>query len=306
MDLSVHLALVTNRFLLEAVGSLLWGMLFYPVVFLRTEIAQPLLISITKRVIPCAWVLVVCIFVNLPINVAMIGDGWSDALSSALWWPVITETSVGTAWQISMMGGCSLLIAIFFASRLTQKWNMLLLLLGAGFVLVSFSFTGHTQMSEGWRGVVHQISDILHVLSGASWLGGLCVLYFILKIAANTDKHLFLIKAVQSFSLLGMVSVSIIVCSGMLNTLLIVGHLPFGLQNTYQTMLTGKVLLVVLMIALAIRNKVILTPRLNQPNLQQGSIASLKKATMIEWLLGMFVILFVAIFGVLDPHAGNF
>ena len=103
-----------------------------------------------------------------------------------------------------------------------------------------------------------------------------------------------------------MVSVSIIVCSGALNTLLILGYLPFGLQNTYQIMLTGKILLVVLMVGLAIRNKVVLTPRLSQSDLRQESIASLKKATMLEWFLGILVILAVAIFGVLDPHAGDF
>ncbi|SBS34141.1 Copper resistance protein D [Marinomonas spartinae] len=308
MDLTVHLALVTNRFLLESVGSLFWGMLFYPILFLQKEVAQTLLVSISKFITPCVWVLFVCVLLTLPINVAMIGDGWSDVFSGSLWWPVVTETSAGLAWQISLIGGCILLLSNFFASnsKMVQKYKMFLLLLGGGLILVSFSFTGHAQMNEGWRGVVHQLSDILHVFAGASWVGGLFALYFVFKVLSDTENSLFLIKAVQRFSRLGMVSVSIIVCSGMINTLLILGHLPFGLQNTYQAMLTGKILLVALMIGLAIRNRVVLAPMLGQSALRQGGIASLKKAIMLELGFGILVILAVAIFGVLDPHAGDF
>jgi len=306
VDLTVHLALVTSRFILEAVGSLVWGMLLYPAICLRTELPQVLPSLILKLITPCVWVLVGCVLVTLPINIAMIGDGWSDVFSGSLWWPVITETSAGLAWQISIMGCCVLLLANVFTVKLRQEYKVLLLLLGVGLILVSFSFTGHAQMNEGWRGLVHQLSDILHILAGASWVGGLFALYFVLKALDDTENPLPLINAVQGFSRLGMVSVSIIVCSGALNTLLILGYLPFGLQNTYQIMLTGKILLVVLMVGLAIRNKVVLTPRLSQSDLRQESIASLKKATMLEWFLGILVILAVAIFGVLDPHAGDF
>jgi len=279
-------------------------MLFYPVFFLQGDFVRRVLLPISKAITPCVLVLVFCVLINLPINTAMIGNGWTDAFSFSLSWSVITETSFGYSWLISMTGCLVLLYAIFFS--IAQKYKTTFLFLGSGLVLASFSWTGHAQMNEGWRGAIHQLSDVLHIFAGASWVGGLFALYYVLKQASNSESNIFVIDSIRAFSLLGMVSVSIIVFSGIINTWLILGNLPFGLYNVYQKMLSGKILLVVIMVALAIRNKVLLAPKLSQSNEVKESIVLLKKATMMEFVLGILVVLCVAIFGTLDPHAGDF
>lgn len=301
MDFSIHAALVLNRFLQEAVVTLVWGLLFYPTLCLVGQISDKILKQLSRLISTLVIIFFLSVLTDLPINSAMTGDGWQDALSPALLYAVITDTSFGTSWLICLAGSVLLVSALFLSP--SRQIRSFFLLSGSGLALAGFSFTGHTQINEGWRGSLHQISDISHVLAGASWVGGLLFLYLLLKECNKKPHNIeFAIQAVKRFSFLGLISVVVIIASGVINTLLILDQLPFGLQNAYQDILSGKIVLVLVMLCLAFRNKVHLTPKLGQSD---QSFVLLQKATFIEFILGIVVISCVAILGTLDPMAGS-
>ena len=40
-------------------------------------------------------------------------------------------------------------------------------------LLASLAGVGHSQIEDGWAGVIHEASDVAHLLAAGAWLGGL-------------------------------------------------------------------------------------------------------------------------------------
>jgi putative copper resistance protein D len=105
--------------------------------------------------------------------------------------------------------------------------------------------------------------------------------------------------ALRRFSSAGHIAVSLVVITGIVDTALILGHLPDDLASPYQLLLDAKIVLVIAMASLAVINRYVFVPRLRrQP---ECAVANIRNGTFAELALGAGVLALVAIFGLMDP-----
>ena len=181
----------------------------------------------------------------------------------------------------------------------------------AGLLLVSLAGTGHTQIEEGWSGVIHVISDGGHLLAAGAWLGGLFPLAIILHrsvmtgvVSKNVDQILL------RFSVMGYVAVATLIGSGFVNGWILVGSFSELLHTTYGQLLLGKLALFGGMLALAVANRFWLVPAMykGQTDVVDESAtwsARLRTHVLGELFLGWAVLLAVSILGTMQPAAGQ-
>ena len=106
------------------------------------------------------------------------------------------------------------------------------------------------------------------------------------------------------FSILGMVSVAVLIVSGAVNTWILVGSVHALLVTDYGRLLLLKIAAFVVMIGFAAVNRLSLTPRLAdgaKSGGEPGALAALKRNTRIEIALGLAIFAIVGVLGTLHP-----
>jgi putative copper resistance protein D len=163
----------------------------------------------------------------------------------------------------------------------------------------------------GGEAIFHPTADVLHLIAAAAWIGALLPLIVLFAAAGADDASLAMARtATARFSILGIVSVSTLVATGIVNTYYLAGSVPALLHTDYGRLLLIKIALFLAMVAIAAVNRLRLTPQL----LQEASIASsrdalrrLRRNAAIEVLAGAIVIAIVAALGTMAPaiHAAH-
>lgn len=222
---------------------------------------------------------------------------------------VITQTSIGTAWQVRT---AALLMTLGFAWAAGQRTGaapFAVMTGAAGIALASLAWTGHGAASEGRGGLVHLWADIFHLLAAGAWIGGIAAFGWLLlrPLAAMTEDHLRLShRALDRFSVIGSIVVGVIVASGLVNSYMLVGpmhvlELPF---TRYGQLLLIKLALFAAMVALAAANRFRLTPAL-ETALAHGdavsAVAALRRSMAWEAGAALAILGLVAWMGMLAP-----
>jgi putative copper resistance protein D len=173
-------------------------------------------------------------------------------------------------------------------------------------VCASFAWTGHGAATEGPGGLWHLAAAIIHAISAALWLGALAALTMLLLRRTPLDDPA-IHRALRGFSGLGTLAVVLLVLSGLGNSWFMIGPARLAGLGTslYGQLLIAKLVLFVLMLALAAGNRFSLTPALGsllaggedpQPALQR-----LRSSVVMETLVGAVLVAVVAIMGTLAP-----
>jgi uncharacterized membrane protein len=162
------------------------------------------------------------------------------------------------------------------------------------------AFTGHAGATPGAAGWFHLASDLLHLLAAAAWLGGLPA--FVLMLAATGTNFgpadgAFPESATARFSVMGIVSVGVLLVSGLINSWELLGGPADLLATAYGRVLSFKVGLFAAMVAVATVNRFRLTPRLPAGT----AIRALRLNGLIEIALGLGVLMLVGILGTMVP-----
>ena len=166
-------------------------------------------------------------------------------------------------------------------------------------LLASLTLTGHAALHEGWLGLAHRTNDVIHLLAGGFWFGGLLPLLPTLGLLRDPTRHDGAVVALRRFSTLGHGAVALVLLTGMLNAALILGRWPTAWASLYQRLLIAKILLVAAMTALALLNRYAFVPRLrDRPT---DAIRSIRCMALSEVALGLGAVALVALFGLLDP-----
>lgn len=174
----------------------------------------------------------------------------------------------------------------------------------------SFAWMGHGAATEGPGGSVHLVSDVLHSWAAAVWIGALVA--FLLLLRARTpspEATVALHRALHGFSGVGTLLVAILVATGAVNGWFLVGLERLeGLWTTpYGRLLSLKLLLFVVMLALAAANRFRLTPALGRVLDAKGgpdaTLSMLRRSVALETTLSVAVLALVAWFGTLAPPA---
>ena len=218
------------------------------------------------------------------------------ALASAPAWLIGTQGTV--SWLMSAPGGWILLARLVLLILLvgavwTGRLRVTAWLSGAALVLIAAIGHAAGASLQGFV-VIGAANDSLHLLTAAYWVGGLCVLLAMLGSRPSAPR---LPQAVALFAEWGMITVALLVMTGIINAAMVLLGNPGHDNLVYAGILALKITLALTMIALALGNHFRLLPRLAQA----GIAARLRNRAGWELGLGLVVVGLAALLSLLAP-----
>ena len=184
-----------------------------------------------------------------------------------------------------------------------------LLLASATLAIATLVWTGHAGATEGWAGTAHRLSDMVHMLASAVWIGGIAALAWLLfrPVTAQSGAHLAIAhRALDRFSQVGTIAVAAIIATGIVNCLAVVGfpHFTRLPLTDYGKLLLLKLLLFAAMLALAALNRWRLTPALGigiDNDSPASAVTGLRRSLIAEGGAALAILALVAWLGTLEP-----
>jgi putative copper resistance protein D len=178
---------------------------------------------------------------------------------------------------------------------------------------VSLVGVGHGMAGNGRLAPIHMVADMVHLLCAMTWIGGLfflgLVVHQIVKAGAaartgapsDTQSELDALRRVlRRFSHIGYGAVALLVGSGCINALILVPQPDKLIGTDYGRVLLVKIALALLMVGVAVVNRILLTP----PVMTSGSPASVRalwRSVVVEQGIGFLVLATVAVLGTIHP-----
>jgi len=211
-------------------------------------------------------------------------------------WPVLFDTRFGLIWCARL--ALALLLGVLIHWPATRDWQVA----AAACLTALPALVGHAGATPGPAGDVHLVSDMVHLLAAAAWLGGLPAFAWLVWQARRTKKPAwsdFAIRSTRRFSVVGVLSVAALLASGLINSWYLLGD-PRDLVSTdYGRLVAFKIGLFVAMVGIATANRFYLMPRLPGA----PALRALQRNSLAETALGICVLLFVGMLGTLPPAA---
>ncbi|MCO7262001.1 copper homeostasis membrane protein CopD [Dickeya zeae] len=222
----------------------------------------------------------------------MSGD-WRNIGDVSTWYAVL-GTRFGMLWVWQPVLALITCVMVFWRCA---GWLSGVLMSGVA-QLCGMAWVGHAAMLEGWPGVVHGLSQTVHLLSVTFWVGGLAPLLPVLRDAQRVSARDDAILTMMRFSRFGHLAVALAILTGLVNARLILGWPlpPFGV---YSTLLAVKVLLVAAMVLLALFNRYWVVPRFHHAG--HAAYGYFLRLTIAELLLSVLVVGLVSVLATLSP-----
>ncbi len=180
----------------------------------------------------------------------------------------VLDTRWGERWLIRhaalILPALSLLVA--WNSPRPQRALAFATLAGGIVYLVGTSSVSHAAAGGGafWA----TLSDFVHLLATSVWIGmlALLIVYFRWARTAYKDgeRYLVLAAALRRFSIIAVISVSLLLFTGVVNSLVELGSLADLLDTGYGRVLLAKLVLLIPLLAIGARNAYLLRPQLVQ------------------------------------------
>ncbi|MET8522075.1 copper resistance protein CopC [Nocardioides sp. NPDC004968] len=189
-------------------------------------------------------------------------DAWSPA-------------SVGKEWLSALVG------IVGIAAALALRERPRLAAAAALVAICSPALVGHSRaVVPAW---LVTATDVIHLIAGALWLGGLVGLALTLPLI--TRRGTVAAEIVTRFSTLAAASLAALALSGVLMGWRILGSWDNLLNSTYGTLLMTKIALVVAVAVMAAGNRLLVLPRVRQAaghddTVEAGSM--LRRAVLME------------------------
>lgn len=217
----------------------------------------------------CASVPLVALY-QLGLPASALGDGSTWSALAAVEYVVPVAVVVGLGLAVSALPAS--------APERSRAW---LVLLGCAVALVAPSLTGHTRATTPQALVVGV--DVLHLLAGAVWLGGLVGVALVLADLAGRDDAGAVV--LSRFSTWASAVLGVLVVTGTVMAWRVAGSWDALLDTGYGTLLLVKVLIVLVAVALASWNRFVLVPRLGDASRRRerrDAVGSLVRTTVAE------------------------
>jgi copper resistance protein D len=288
-----HVALALVRLCFDSAAIAAYGVSGFIACIAPKRLGQAIAASSNFLIVAASSLAVFSTFAWLPIEAAVIGESWHSALDRSTLSALLCDTAMGKAWLVRL--ALSLLLTAALLGRSTPIVRLAL----SGLLLASLALTGHANMDEGTRGVLHILNDALHLLAAGAWLGSLLALPGCLARLRDPAFCTEAKTALRRFSSAGHLAVALAIATGIVNTVLVLGRWPTDFTSAYQMLLVAKIALVAGMTGLALVNRYIFVPRMvTEPD---RAIIQIRHGTYAELALGAGVLALVAFFGILDP-----
>lgn len=304
------LPVIGIRFALFAALMLFTGLAAFPLYTLRrSERANRLLAEMLVRLQRwlCGLGLLVSTAGIVVLTANMHGIGPSSVAPEMLR-TMLVETDVGAVWLVRT---AALLVAAIAAWNSTRRPRIAATILAAAGVaaLSTLAWSGHAGATEGLTGTVHRISDALHMIAAAIWLGAIAAFLILLRPRRHglPPKRIALAaRSLDRFGRVGTICVLVITATGLINAQLILGLENAGrsIASPYGQLLLIKLLLFGAMLVLAAANRWRLTPALTAASINADSgraAATIRRSIAAEAAAAGTILALVAWFGTLEP-----
>jgi len=288
-----HVALALVRLCFDAAAITAYGISAFIAGIAPKRLGQAIAASSNFLVVAASSLAVLSTFAWLPIEAAMIGDSWQSAVDRSTLSALLCGTAIGKAWLVRLA------LSLLLAAALPWRSAFIVRLALSGLLLASLALTGHANMDEGTRGVLHILNDALHLLAGGAWLGSLLALPGCLARLRDPAFCTEAKTALRRFSMAGHLAVALVIVTGILNTVLVLRRWPTDFTSTYQMLLVIKIAFVAGMTGLALMNRYIFVPRMLTQ--RDRALIQIRNGTYAELALGAGVLALVAFLGILDP-----
>lgn len=235
---------------------------------------------------------------------AMSGRPLGEALADGLIWVVLSQTHFGA---VSIVRGAILVLLVVSLILPWTRFRWFGAPMLSAVLVAAIAWTGHAAGTVGRIGPIHLAADALHLLAAGAWSGGLVALLLLLREPArhkNQNGPSIALHAAQRFSALGIISVGVLLATGLINSWILVGSLRGLVGTDYGQLVLLKVALFAAMLSVAAVNRMRLTPRLGDPpgSLPQvEALRKLKRNIVIEIVIGLGVFAVVGVLGTLHP-----
>lgn len=209
---------------------------------------------------------------------ALIAGAGSNALFDDAVWRLGAESTCGTASIVAIVG----LALVAFAISRSLHW---LAIVGVTAIIANFALSGHAATAMPRYVAVPVL--LLHAAGAAFWLGSFVPLLTIL------DKRDGAATIVRRFSWRALAIVPVMLLAGLMLAILQVRDFAALPTTNYGITLMLKLALVVLLLAIALINRRVLTPRLAAG--RPTAFAWLRIAIRAELVLGFLILVMTAI-----------
>lgn len=239
------------------------------------------------------------------VAIGMSGLPPAQAVSAQVLGTVVTRTTFGHVWAVRLLllvslGAYALRPAPARAPRALDVFAGVF----AAALVASLAWTGHASAS----GPPHLLGDAVHLLAASLWVGMLPPLWFVVSAAARGTQPASLqlaADATRRFSAVGALAVAALAATGVLNAWWLVAAPGDLVTSRYGLLLLAKIALFAAMVALALVNRFVLTPRIDPaPPSEAGrlrALVQLRRNIVAETLLATAVITIVGVLGVTAP-----
>jgi putative copper export protein len=203
---------------------------------------------------------------------------------------LLTGTSWGRTWLVGTFVALAAVAALGLCrAGIRGSWPLATVMLLA---LATFpALTGHAAGAEALRPLT-LTADTLHVLAAGSWIGGLAfVLYAERRWRRAGANGSLLPVLVPAFSRVAITSVVTLVATGSIASWVHLESVSALVSTPYGRLLSIKLLLVAMVLAMGAVNWRVLTPRLGDPD---GAVA-LRRAALVELTVAQLVLVVTAV-----------
>jgi copper transport protein len=152
-------------------------------------------------------------------------------------------------------------------------------------LLGTWAFAGHSR-SMRWP-TLGVLTDVAHHAAAAAWIGGLAIVGLIVIPKTAPD---VLIPAVRNFSRVAAVSVAVLVGTGIVQSVRLVGNPANLLDANHGRFLLVKVVIVAAMLGLANLNRRRVDAQLDDPATLPRHLGTLRQAVLGEFAIGLIII----------------
>ncbi|AIG05369.1 copper resistance D [Pseudomonas fluorescens] len=219
---------------------------------------------------------------------------------------MLWQTELGLTWMLRIGALLVAAVAVFLSAG-----SLWLPTLGGAIALSTLAWAGHGAMDDGALRLWHLGSASVHLLAAGAWVGALAA-FGLLLLPCNmgdAQRVRVLTRAVAGFEVVGTVVVVVLIVTGVVNYLFIVGPTLQGIaSSTYGLLFSLKLALFGGMLAMAALNRWRLGPLL-QRAVDAGDYTmarrALRRSMQVECGAVLLILGLVAWLGTLGPMASD-
>ena len=214
------------------------------------------------------------------------------------WLAILHATRFGQVWQWRFLLLLVWLpIALWYEHARRRRGLVVIGVAASAAGLASLAWIGHAGASGS---ILRLVADIAHLLAAGVWIGGLLPLYLLLRGIESTLGVEHARRTTRRFSIVGLICVGSLLASGIVNASPLGWQLWDWTHSQYGRLLLYKLGLFGVLLVIAARNRLWLTPALlsTQPLEAAGS---LRRAIVAELVFAAAIIAVVGALGASMP-----